>query len=158
MIKYIEDISSDNDAGLIKAQEKHRLNCQTKILASSYRVYVIDGASINRGFWINDGHIYKDKISFKAYKDYTRALNHARYILKTTTEQAVSIEDVKLNILYIIYKDKTEILKIKYTLKSLNKRHAVARAIEYTRQNGGATLEYKAPYYIIASYKAGAIS
>ncbi len=115
MVKYInsDDIPSDNDSKLIKARVKHTNNAKRIDISKSYRIYNINNSTYTaKGYWQEDGKLYKDRICFSSYTKYQTAKKIALNILNTTTELAVSIEDIKKSILYIIYKDKTLVLRV----------------------------------------------
>jgi hypothetical protein len=148
------EITADNDNKRIKKLKALKNKPKSETL--SYRVYVVNNSIKDykaRGYWIDKNELYRDKIIFKHYKAYNQALKEAETILNTTKELAVSIEDIKNNILYIIYKDNHIILRVKYIYKTVNKRKALNKIKEYSNINGGVTLEYVKGYYIISSYK-----
>lgn len=122
-------------------------------IISDYRLYKIDKSGKVRGYWQDNNKLYKDKISFVNFKHYNNAKKQALKILQDTQEIAVSIEDIKKNILYIVYKDKTLILRIKRSFKTLDKRQALKIAYKLTREQNGATLYKDKLYYKIISYK-----
>ena len=122
-------------------------------LEKAFRLYTIDKNGSVKGFWQDNGKLYRDKISFINYKSFILAQKQAQKILKETKEICVSIEDVKKNILYIIYRDKTETLSIKKSFKTLSKRQALKIAYKLTEEQGGATLYRDKLYYKIISYK-----
>ena len=156
MVKYIngQDIASDNDSSIKKARAKHLLNTKRADIAKPYRIYNINNNTYTaKGYWQEDGKLYKDRICFSSYTKYQTAKKIALNILNTTTELAISIEDIKKSILYIIYKDKTLVLRVKYSKRTANKKDAIRYIKEYTALNGGATLELKGGLYNISSYK-----
>ena len=155
MIKYLlgQEILLDSTAGIDKARAAH--NSKRARVVGGFRVYSINNTAYKaKGYWMDSGKLYKDRINFLKYKDYNSAKKQAEHILKTTSELAISIEDINNNTLYIIYKDgRTDILRIKYTYKSICKRTAINYIRKLTAANGGATVEYIKGYYIISSYK-----
>ena len=156
MVKYIngQDIASDNDSSIKKARARHILNTKRADISKPYRVYTVNKEAYTaKGYWQEDGKLYKDRISFIKYTKYQTAKKIALNILNTTTEVAISIEDIKKSILYIIYKDKTLVLRVKYSKRTASKRDAIRYIKEYTALNGGATLELKGGLYNISSYK-----
>ena len=145
-ILYGEEIPKDK---LYYKQDKSKQKQET----SSYRVYAIDKKGAVKGFWIDNGKLYRDRISFINYKSFILAKKQAQKILQETSEICVSIEDTKNNKLYIIYKDKTEILIVKKSFKTLSKRQALKIAYKLTEEQGGATIYRDKLYYRIISYK-----
>ena len=153
--RFSEDIPSDNGSKLKKARAKHITDTyKRKDKISSYRVYTINNNTYTaKGYWQEDGKLYKDRISFIKFKNYQNAKKLALSILDTTKEICVSIEDISKSILYIIYKDKTLVLRVKYCKRTASKKDAIRYIKEYTTLNGGATLELKGGLYNISSYK-----
>ena len=127
-----------------------------KVVPSCYRVYIVNDTihkADARGFWLDNGKLYKDKIIFNKFTNYQDARSFADDILANSQEICVSIENINKNILYILYRDKTLSLKVKHIKKTQNKRQAISYIKELTRANGGATVEHIRGYYIITSYK-----
>ena len=152
--KFSEELPTDNDSKLKKARARHILNTKRADISKPYRVYTVNKEAYTaKGYWQEDGKLYKDRISFIKYNKYQTAKKIALNILNTTTEVAISIEDIKKSILYIIYKDKTLVLRVKYSKRTASKRDAIRYIKEYTALNGGATLELKGGLYVISSYK-----
>jgi len=152
MKRIIEAENIKQDISLINAKRKHQERKAKKIC--NYRLYTINKSVYTaKGYWIDKGKLYKDKINFKYYHDYTKAKVQAEKILNTTSELCVSIEDVKKNILYIVYKNKTQVLRVKYTHKAITKRKALKRAYKLINANGGCTIEKSSGIYKITSYK-----
>jgi len=152
--RFSEELPTDNDSKLKKARARHILNTKRADVPKPYRIYTINNTSYTaKGYWQEDGKLYKDRICFSSYTKYQTAKKIALNILNTTTELAVSIEDIKKSILYIIYKDKTLVLRVKYSKRTASKRSAIRYIKEYTALNGGATLELKGGLYNISSYK-----
>lgn len=119
-----------------------------------YRLYTINKKAYTcKGYWIDNGKIYKDKIAFIKYNNYITAKKQALKILNTSGEICISIEDMTKNILYIVYQDKTLVLRIKSTFKAYNARQAVIYARKLLAVNGGASVEFSSGIYKITSYK-----
>lgn len=143
-----EYVSLNNAKAKIKA---HKIK---KSIDKPFRVYTIDNQSYTgKGYWIERKKLFKDRIKFIQFKNYQIAKKEAKKILANTQEIAISIEDISKNILYVVYKDKTVILKIKSSFKTTSKRQAILYVKKLNRVNGGSTLEIKSKSYIITSYK-----
>jgi hypothetical protein len=151
MVIFSHEIAKDNDNKRIKALNKA---INKKVIPCHYRVFITcKDKGKAKGYWQDKGILYKDNIQFKYYNTYNKALNKANELLNNTDEICISIENIKDNILYIIYRDKTLSLKVKHIKKTQNKRQAISYIKELTRANGGATIEHIRGYYIISSYK-----
>jgi len=150
MIKYSNEIANDNDNKRLKARKIINIK---KDIPCHYRVFITSKKGIAKGYWIDNGILYKDRIDFKYYNNYQKARSFVNDILVNSKEICVSIENISKNILYIIYRDKTISLKVKYTYKSLNKRNIINKGKEYLNKYKGYTIEYIKGYYTITSYK-----
>ena len=119
-----------------------------------YRVYTINTKNYNaKGYWVDNNKLYKDRIRFVYYKSYTQAKNKALQILKNSQEVCVSIESISNNKLYIVYRNKIQILSAKESFKTCNRRNALVLVKTLTDRNGGATVEYKKGAWVITSYR-----
>jgi hypothetical protein len=152
MIIFSHEIAKDNDNKRIKALNKA---INKKVIPCHYRVFITcKDKGKAKGYWQDKGILYKDNIQFKYYNTYNKALNKANEILNNTNEICIAIENIKDNKLYIIYRNnKHEILKVKYTYKTLNKRDIINKGKEYLNKYNGYTIEYIKGYYTITSYK-----
>jgi len=152
MKRIIQAENINSESKLINARRKHESRNIKK--PCDFRIYTINSADYTaKGIWAENGIIYKDKIKFRYYSDYISAKKQAYNILNNTSEIAVSIEDVKKNILYIVYKDKIQILRIKYTVKTPYKRTAIIKGKAFLKLYGGYTIEKANGQYKITSYK-----
>jgi len=145
-IKYAQEIPIDKLSFNSKKEVKQESS-------PAFRLYSIDKKGKAKGFWQDNGKLYRDKITFVNYSVYLYAKRQALTILKNTKEICVSLEDIKKNTLYIIYRDKITVLRIKKSFKTLNKRQALTIAHKLTIEQGGATLYRDKLYYRIISYK-----
>ena len=122
-------------------------------MTKNYRLYIPDKQGRIFGLWQDSrGKLYKDRIKFDYYSDYITADKVGRALLDKG-EICFALENIQKNILYIIYKDKKEVLKIKLTEKTLNRKKAFKVARNYCGLYGGATIYKNKGYYIIYSYK-----
>ena len=159
-IRQAEDIDSDliADKKLYHARLRHIKNTKRQVNRKAFRVYTVNKSNYTaKGYWRDSGKLYKDRISFIYVSDYQTAKKIANKLLNNTSEVCIAVESLLLNRLYIIYRDKTEVLKIKYSYKTSSKRQALHHVKRLTDLNGGATVEIKASQYIITSYKKGRI-
>ena len=145
-IKWAHEIPKDKLSFNSKKENK-------QVSSPAFRLYSIDKKGKVKGYWQDSGKLYRDKISFVNYSVYLYAKRQALAILKNTKEICVSLEDIKKNTLYIIYRDKITVLRIKKSFKTLNKRQALTIAHKLTIEQGGATLYRDKLYYRIISYK-----
>ena len=155
-IRQAEDIDYSllTEKKLTEAKNRHFINSKRIRQEKLFRVYIVNKSNYTaKGYWQDGGRLYKDRISFDYVNDYKTALRLAKRILKTTSEVCVSIEDLKHNKLYIVYRDKALILKIKYIRRTSDKKEAYTLIKKLVKDNGGATVEKKGQYYIITSYK-----
>ena len=90
-----------------------------------YRTVKGKGKRSALGYW--EG--VKDNIQFDYYDRLKEAKQEAKNILKATSEYCIAVEDITAKVLYIIYRDKTEILseyhKINTQHKLLYKRFRI---------------------------------
>ena len=154
-IIYAQDIDRDKtaDKKLYNARLRHYNNTKRHTI-KAYRVYKVNNKDYTaKGYFIDNKKLYKDRISFIYTSDYKTAKKTAYKLLKDSAEICIACESLLSNKLYIIYRDKIQVLKIKYSYKTYNKRQAIKYVKELTAINGGATIEFKAKRYIITSYK-----
>jgi hypothetical protein len=144
-IKYADEIAKDKLSFKSKKEKTEKKN-------PAFRLYNVNKNGQAKGFWENEGKIYKDKLSFVKFNNYVNAKRQAIKLLKDTKEVAISIENTDNNTLYIIYRNKIQILKVKYSYKTLNKRQAIKKAYRLTKENGGSTVYKDKSYYIVISY------
>jgi len=155
-IIYSDDINSDDvtDKKLALAKELHINNCKRQVNRKAFRVYVVNNTDYTaKGYCIDSGKRYKDKIRFIYTSDYKAAKKAADKLLNDTSELCIAIESLLMNRLSIIYKDKIKVLKVKYSYKTSDKRQAIHHVKRLTELNGGATVEIKSGQYIVSSYK-----
>lgn len=143
-IKYSQEI--DTDKAKVKSIPKSDI-------IPFYRVYTPAIRGNVRGYWIDKDKLYKDKLVFKYCNSFDIAVFLAKAILKNSKEVCISIENIKYNRLYFIYRDKIEVFKIKYSTKTLSLFKARQYIRQYIRANGGATLYKDKGYFKIFSYR-----
>ena len=117
-----------------------------------YRVYTIAKNKKDRdarGLW--DG--IKDNIAFLYFEDLETAQKEARYILATTTEQCIALEDTSARTLYIISRDNTEVLKTYTSVNAKSKKDFALFKLAYENY----TLERVNGEIIAFTYGAGAV-
>lgn len=149
-IIYSENINSN--IKLVNAKLKH--DKRKAKIPCNYRLYTINNKDYTcKGYWIDNGKIFKDRIKFIKYHSYITAKKDAIKILNSSNELCIAIENITKNILYIVYKEKTQVLKIKRVFIAYDARQAVKYARHLLGLNGGASIEFKSGIYKITSYK-----
>ena len=109
----------------------------------NFRVYKITDKKTRQaiGNWQDgNGKVYHDNINFLYYKTLKNARIKSVKILNTTSERCIAIESIYPRVLYLIDKQKTEILssynkvniKHKYLYKNL--KHKINYTIEKTKK------------------------
>lgn len=155
-IKFSDDIAIDSiaDKKLATARQRHYNNTKRQVNHKAFRVYTVNNKDYTaKGYWRSDNKLFKDRINFVYTSDYHTAKKTAYKLLTDTKEICIAVEDILLKRLYIIYRDKIEVLKIKYSYKTIDKRQAINQVKRFTAINGGATVEIKQSQYIVSSYK-----
>ena len=106
-------------------------------MRKNFRVYEATGHKFLRqaiGYWEST----KDNISFGYYETLKQARKQARHILNTQNESCVAIEDIYNKVLYIVYRDKTQVLSeyhnINITYKKLYRQFKLTHK-NYTLEN-----------------------
>jgi len=152
MKRIIESENTDCQARLINARRLIQAKKTKK--PCNFRLYTVNNKDYTaKGLWIDNNKIYRDRIKFRYYSDYSKAKLQALKIIHTTSEICVSIENISKNVLYIVYKDKTIVLRVKYSYKAITRRQAISQAYKLIKTNGGSTIEKTKGVYKITSYK-----
>lgn len=97
------------------------------MLNKNFRVYEIATGKKQRqavGLWqdTTTGKTYKDNINFYYTPSLLEAKQKAKTLLNTTSEICIAVESIHPKTLYLIYKDKTEVLSF---YKSVNVKYKI---------------------------------
>jgi len=120
-----------------------------------FRLYIITDKKyrIGIGYWKDGKKLFKDNINFLYFEKIGNAKLKARQILKNTSEVCIAIESLRPKTLYLIYRDKTEILihyseakpSQKYLYKKITKKECYTT--EKTKDGIKAFTYSKKPFY-----------
>lgn len=111
-----------------------------KKLDKNFRVYQIaENKKLRQaiGTWTDKGKIYKDNINFYYTPTLLKAKQKAMQILNTTSELGIAIESIHPKTLYLVYRDKTEVLSF---FKSVNVKYKLLSK-RIKKQNPSYTIE-----------------
>lgn len=96
-----------------------------------FRLYVIIDKKNRQacGYWTEGKKLFKDNVAFLYFESLYNAKLKAKQILNNTSEICIAIESLRPRTLYLIYRDKTEILS-HYTEALLKNKYLYKKIIK----------------------------
>ena len=119
-----------------------------------YKLYLPNNAGLIHGLWLDNGKLYKDKLSCQRFSTLKASLAYCKDYLSKYNEICLALEDKQKNILRLVYRDKIELLKHKEVFKTTSNIIARQKIKYCLAKNNGVTYYKHYEYFIIFTYGA----